>query len=95
MSELLQIIVDLNVGKLNQDVEGTPPLQVLFDSLIKFLNAFQIASAVNRYRILVAMPNSCHLIFPLDDIGDNQLLQKFEFKKVRETIYERVGMIIH
>jgi hypothetical protein len=40
MSELLQIIVDLNVGKLNQDVEGTPPLQVLFDSLIKFLNAF-------------------------------------------------------
>ena len=92
MSELLQVIVDFNIHKLCQqshaaEVEGEDPalpLQILFDSLIKFLNAFQIQSALNKYRIYLALPklvassgpqkqsvSSCHLLFPLDDTGSD------------------------
>ena len=53
MSDLLQVIIDFNIDKLTQSVnnqeppknemeaeEAPTPLQMLFDSLIKFLNAF-------------------------------------------------------
>ena len=89
MSDLLQVIIDFNIDKLTQSVpnqelaqngeEGesaTTPLQILFDSLIKFLNAFQLQSALNKYRVYVALPkyvgngksknDACRLIFPRD-----------------------------
>lgn len=84
MSELLQIIIDFNLEKLCQSnsKEGSPeagamPLQILFDSLLKFLNAFLVQSALNRYRIYLALPrlkgqskmSSCYLLFPLEESG--------------------------
>ena len=60
------------------------------DSVIKFLNAFQISSALNRYKIYLALPSSCKLIFPIEDSRDYSDLQKFAFENVRDTIYKRV-----
>ena len=45
MSELLQIIIDLNSNSLTQKSTKKPdlvlmPLQVIFDNLIKFCNAY-------------------------------------------------------
>lgn len=53
MSDLLQVIIDFNLDKLTQSSHNqvnpqngaqeeiaSSPLQILFDSLIKFLNAF-------------------------------------------------------
>ena len=56
MVELLQIIIDFNLERLteqnpnlnlpNRPIQVTP-IQILFDSLIKFVSAYQIQSAVN------------------------------------------------
>lgn len=103
MSDLLQVIIDFNIEKLthsanNQDsaqngVESdaaSTPLQMLFDSLIKFLNAFQLQSALNKYRIYLALPKyldakgkpkgvACKLIFPR--VPEHEaLLERFAFQ---------------
>ena len=93
MSDLLQVIIDFNIDKLcdNQingaEAKNGTPLEILFDSIIKFLNAFQISSALNRYKIYLAIPHGCKLIFPIEDSTDQSNLQKFAFENVRDTIY--------
>jgi len=99
MSEILYVVIDLNFDKLAQSntvgVDITPsPLQILFDSLIKFVNAFQLQSATNKYRIYAALFGQSQLIFPQEELGDNNLMQKFAFEQVREAIYERIFNII-
>ena len=97
MSDLLQVVIDLNIDKLtstNYDNQKNgsdcTPLEILMDSIIKFLNAFQISSALNRYRIYVALPGKSIVIFPLEDSADASNLQKFAFENVRDTIYQRL-----
>ena len=109
-SNLLQVVVDLNVTKLTepnqvnwQREDGaispqTLPLQILFDSVIKFLNAYHIQSALNKYRLYVALPAKkgskklpcTQLLFPCDEDDKKQLL-KFKFEDIRDEIYKRLG----
>jgi hypothetical protein len=78
MSEILYIIIDLNFEKLAQSntvgQESCSPMQIIFDSLIKFVNAFQLQSATNKYRIYAAVFGKSELIFPQEEYGDYNLL---------------------
>jgi hypothetical protein len=34
------------------------------------------------------------LLFPIEELADNQKLQKFAFESVRETVYERLASLL-
>mmetsp|Transcript_12700 Transcript_12700/g.21388 ORF Transcript_12700/g.21388 Transcript_12700/m.21388 type:complete len:126 (+) Transcript_12700:25-402(+) len=75
---------------------------VLFDSIIKFLSAYQIQSAMNQFRLYLALPKissgqdqKCVLLFPREsDPSDMLHLQRFAFQNVRDTIYERLEVVV-
>ena len=119
--EFLQILIDFNLDKFAQhlqdsspsdpqgsDVEIENPLQIFFDSILKFVNAFQIQNSKNRYRIVLALPEiqgsyKTQVLFPQDQYlnqegkeiqPDSASLQKFSFEIIRNDIYIRLYQII-
>ncbi len=98
--ELLQVIVDFNVAKLTKISKDAPcpPLQTFFDSLIQFLNVYQLQSTIKKFRLYLSLPHGTHsekcvLLYPSDD-KDLGLLQKQSFARFREQLYKRISEIL-
>jgi hypothetical protein len=62
MNDLLTVVLDLNLEIL----KSLNPVALLRD-LSLFLNAYQLQSSKNSYRVYAAFPSEALLLFPLDE----------------------------
>ncbi len=72
MNDLLTVIVDLNLELLKQ-----VNLVTFMRDISVFLNAYQLQSGKNSYRVYVALPSEAYLLFPLEE--DLHLIKKLAF----------------
>jgi len=62
MNDLLTVILDLNLDLLKL----VNPVALIRD-LSLFLNAYQLQSGKNTYRVYVAFPSEAFMLFPLEE----------------------------
>ena len=61
MSELLNVVLDLDADKLSR-----LDFARFFGSLVKFLNCFRMQAATNQFRIYAAFPHNSYLLYPIE-----------------------------
>ena len=84
MNDLLTVIVDLNLDLMKQ-VNAVS----LIRDVSLFLNAYQLQSGKNTYRVYVALPSDAYLIFPLEE--DQFMIKKLAFGDVTQVMVTRLA----
>lgn len=103
MNELLSVVVDFNVDVIGEHLD----LQTFLASLIRFLSLFRMQSGLSQSRIYLAFPTRAYLLYPLDQASppsdanphsnsasDVTLMHTMQFQTLKETLLERVCLLI-
>ena len=89
MNELLSVVLDCSLDTLSEY-----PYDNLLRDLATFLNAYQLMSSKNVYRVYAAFPAGAQLLFPLTEEHE-QLQKRLAMKDIVSSLIATFDAVIN